>query len=240
MRFVRSHVFNTLFVLWTLTMCLAWLPALLGPRIWTPRGQTLWAQGVMAMLRVIAGINIEIRGRAYLPHGAFVVAAKHQSAWETMIWHIIVNDPAIVMKKELLSIPLYGWYSTKAQMIPVDRKAGAKAMRRMMRAAEAAAAKGRPIIIFPEGTRSAPDQRLPYQPGTMAFYRHLKLPVVPVALNSGLFWPKHTLIKRPGTIVLEFLEPIAPGLAKKDFNIELETRIEEATTRLVAAGQDTL
>jgi len=235
--FIRSHLFNVLLVLWTLAMCIAWLPALLGPRIWTPRGQTLWARGVMAMLRVVAGIDIDIRGRENLPHGAFVLAAKHQSAWETMIWHIIVNDPAIVMKKELLSIPLYGWFSTKAGMIPVDRKAGAKALRRMMRAADAAAAMGRPIIIFPEGTRATPDQGLPYQPGTMAFYRHLKLPVIPVALNSGLFWPKDTFIKQPGTIVLEFLAPIAPGLAKADFNSALKSRIEAATTRLVSEGQ---
>ena len=231
---VRSALFNTLFVLWSVALMVLWLPALPGPRIWTPRGQTFWAKGVMAMLKTIAGIEIEIRGRERLPEGAFVVASKHQSAWDTIIWHIIVDDPAIVMKKELLLIPMYGWYSKKAQMIPVDRKAGAKALRTMMRAAEAATAMGRPLIIFPEGTRSAPGERKPYQPGTMAFYRHLKLPVVPVALNSGLFWSKRTPIKRPGKIILEFLEPIEPGMAKQQFNEELENRIETATANLVA------
>lgn len=236
MTLLRSGLFNTLFVLWTLALCLLWLPALAGPRIWTPRGQTLWARGVMAMLKSIARIEIEIRGRERLPAGAVVIASKHQSAWDTMIWHVIVDDPAIVMKKELLLIPLYGWYSKKAEMIPVDRKAGAKALRTMLRAADEAAAAARPIIIFPEGTRISPGERGPYQPGTLAFYRHLKLPVVPVALNSGLFWSKHTPLKRPGKIVLEFLEPIEPGLAKQPFNDELESRIEAATARLVAEG----
>jgi 1-acyl-sn-glycerol-3-phosphate acyltransferase len=236
---VRSALFNTLFVLWTIVLMVLWLPALLGPRIWTPRGQTFWAKGVMAMLKTIAGIDIEIRGRERLPESAFVVASKHQSAWDTMIWHIIVDDPAIVMKKELLLIPMYGWYSKKAEMIPVDRKAGAKAMRAMLRAAEAATTMGRPLIIFPEGTRSAPGERIPYQPGTMAFYRHLKLPVVPVALNSGLFWSKRTPLKRPGKIILEFLEPIEPGMAKQQFNEELENRIETATAKLVAESGTT-
>ena len=235
---VRSALFNTLFVLWSVVLMVLWLPALLGPRIWTPRGQTFWAKGVMAMLKFIAGIEIEIRGRERLPEGAFVIASKHQSAWDTIIWHIIVDDPAIVMKKELLLIPMYGWYSKKADMIPVDRKAGAKALRTMMRAAEAATTKGRPLIIFPEGTRSAPGERKPYQPGTMAFYRHLKLPVVPVALNSGLFWSKRTSLKRPGKIILEFLEPIEPGMAKLQFNEELENRIETATAKLVAESGD--
>jgi 1-acyl-sn-glycerol-3-phosphate acyltransferase len=235
---LRSALFNILFVLWTATLCFVWLPALLGPRIWTPRGQSIWARGVMAMLKSIARIDIEIRGRERLPAGAVVIASKHQSAWDTMIWHIIVDDPAIVMKKELLLIPLYGWFSKKAGMIPVDRKAGAAALRAMLRAADAAAARGRPIIIFPEGTRSAPGQRLPYQPGAMAFYRHLKLPVAPVALNSGLFWSKHSLLKRPGKIILEFLDPIGQGLAKEDFNAELESRIESATARLVAEGEE--
>jgi len=231
---IRSVLFNTLFVLWTLVSLVVWLPALAGPRIWTPRGQTLWARGVMAMLKYVAGVSYEIRGRERLPDGPVVIASKHQSAWDTIIWHIIVDDPAIVMKKELLQIPMYGWYSTKAKMIPVDRKAGAKAMRTMMRASEAAAAAKRPIIIFPEGTRSAPGERLPYQPGTIAFYRHLKIPVVPVALNSGLFWSKRSPFKHPGKIVLEFLDPIEPGLAKQAFNQELEARIETATARLVA------
>ncbi len=230
---LRSLVFVALFVGWTLVMCLAWLPALAGPRIWTPRGQTVWARGVLWLLRTVAGIDYEIRGRENLPEGACVIAAKHQSAWDTIVWHIFVDDPAIVMKKELLLIPLYGWYSKKARMIPVDRKAGAAALKAMLRAAEAAASLGRPLIIFPEGTRSAPGKRIPYQPGAAALYRHLGLPVVPVAVNSGLRWPKTSYLKTPGTIVLEYLPPIAPGLDKRAFMAELENRIETASERLL-------
>ncbi len=229
----RSFVFVTLFVGWTLVMCLAWLPALAGPRIWTPRGQTVWAKGVLWLLRTVAGIGFEIRGREHLPEGACVIASKHQSAWDTIVWHLFVEDPAIVMKKELLSIPLYGWYSRKARMIPVDRKAGAAALKAMLRAATEAADAGRPLIIFPEGTRSAPGQRIPYQPGAAALYRHLGLPVVPVAVNSGLRWPKTTYLKTPGTIVLEYLDPIEPGSDKRAFMAELEERIETASQRLL-------
>ncbi len=230
---LRSLAFVALFLGWTLLMCLAWLPAIAGPRIWTPRGQTIWARGVLWLLRTVVGIGYEIRGRENLPEGACVIAAKHQSAWDTIVWHLFVDDPAIVMKKELLLIPLYGWYSKKACMIPVDRKAGAAALKAMLRAAEAAASHGRPLIIFPEGTRSAPGKRIPYQPGAAALYRHLGLPVVPVAVNSGLRWPKTTYLKTPGTIVLEYLAPIAPGLDKRAFMAELENRIETASERLL-------
>lgn len=238
MTVLRSILFNIVFFSWTLAMCLLWLPALAGPRIWVPRGQTYWARGVMALLRTVAGVRIEIRGRENLPGGSSVIACKHQSAWETMIWHDIVEDPAIVMKKELLKIPLYGWYSTKAQMIPVDRKAGAKALKAMMRSAEGAASAGRPLIIFPEGTRIAPDDTAAYQPGAVALYRHLKLACVPVAVNSGLFWPKDSFVKQPGTIILEFLEPIQPGLDKRAFSALLAERIDSATERLVAEARN--
>ncbi|HEX9569826.1 MAG TPA: lysophospholipid acyltransferase family protein, partial [Rhodospirillales bacterium] len=186
-------------------------------------------------LERLAGIGYEVRGRERLPEPPCILAVKHQSAWDTLIWHLIADDPAIVMKRELLALPIYGAYCRKTEMIAVDRKAGASAMRAMLEAARAAAAAGRPIVIFPQGTRTAPGTptaAAPYLPGVSALYRGLGLPVVPVALNSGLFWPRRSFLRRPGRIVLEYLEPIPPGLPRAAFMAELEGRIETATRRL--------
>jgi 1-acyl-sn-glycerol-3-phosphate acyltransferase len=141
------------------------------------------------------------------------------------------------MKKELMLIPVYGWLARKQRMIPIDRKAGASALRGLLRAAEAAKGEGRQIVIFPQGTRVAPGADAPYQPGVAALYARLGCPVVPVALNSGCFWPRRSFVKYPGRIVIELLEPIPPGLAKGAFLAELERRIETATARLEAEAR---
>jgi 1-acyl-sn-glycerol-3-phosphate acyltransferase len=228
----RSLLFQLAFWLWSIAMNLAWLPSLaLTPRA-TVIGQTLWAKGVMVLLRLIVGTGIEIRGTR--PTGPVIIASKHQSAWDTMIYHIVVDDPAIVMKRELLHIPVYGWYCRKSRMIPIDRGAGPKALRSLIAGAKRAAAARRPIVVFPQGTRVAPGASRPYLPGVSALYDQLGLPVVPVALNSGLFWPRRSWRRRIGTIVIEFLPPIPPGLARKEFAARLETTIEQTTAALAA------
>ena len=231
---MRALIFQILFTLWTIFMLVFFAFVVLVPRVWVTRVQKWWGIGVMLMLRVLLNIRYEIRGQENLPEGACVVASKHQSIWDTIIWHIILEDPAMVMKKELLSIPIYGWFAIKAKMIPVDRKAGASALKTMLRAADEASSMGRPILIFPEGTRTPVGERGTYQPGVTALYRHLKLPAIPVAVNSGLFWSKEGLSKDGGTIVLEYGPAIPAGLAKKEFMAELENRIETATNRLMA------
>ena len=231
---IRSLAFNTAFYLWTAFMAILWLPALLGPARWTVSGQTLWARGVMGMLRVLAGTRFEIRGGENLPDGPALIASKHQSAWDTIIYHMVLHDPAVIMKQELMWIPVYGWYAKKARMIPINRKGGSSAARGMIRNAKAAVKEGRPIVIFPEGTRVTPGLRAPYRPGIGGLYSQLGVPVIPVALNSGLFWPRRKFIRRPGTIVLEFLSPIAPGLNRADFIAALESRLEPATDALIA------
>jgi len=145
-----------------------------------------------------------------------------------------VENPALILKQELLYIPLYGQYVKKAGMIPIRRSDGPKALRTMLRRASEAVKAGRHLIIFPEGTRAAPGARNPYMPGVAGLYSHLDVPCVPVALNSGLFWPRRKLHRKPGTIIVEFLPPIAPGLDRKTFMTELENRIEGATDRLLA------
>ncbi|NQV20623.1 MAG: 1-acyl-sn-glycerol-3-phosphate acyltransferase [Rhodospirillales bacterium] len=236
MLFLRSLAFNIAFYTWTTFMVFAFLPALLGPARWVVRGQSLWAGGNLWLMKTLIGIDLEVRGRERIPPGPVIIASKHQSAWDTFVYHKLLDDLAIVLKKELLRIPIYGSYCRKTKMIAVDRKGGSKALRAMLQAGREASAQGRPLLIFPEGTRTAPGTTRPYQPGAAAFYRDLKVPVVPVALNSGLFWPRRRFLRRPGTIVLEFLEPIESGLDRKQFTAELERRIEAGTQALVAEG----
>ena len=237
---LRSLLFNTAFYVWTIFSVLICVPLLVLPRLGIVRAQTLWARGVNFLLRTIAGIHVEIRGEENLPRGACLIAAKHQSAWDTLIFHIVLDDPAIVMKRELLWIPIYGWYSLRTNMIAVDRKAGTRALRSMLQQAKARIAEDRPVLIFPQGTRVAPDARtadVPYQAGVAALYSELNVTTVPVAVNSGLFWPRRQFLRRPGTIVLEFLPVLPPGLKRRDFMAALEQRIEPATARLVAEGR---
>jgi len=162
---------------------------------------------------------------------------KHQSAWDTLILHAVFGDFAAVVKRELLLVPFYGWYAARAGSIAIDRKAGASALRRMVAAARPVATQGRPIVIFPEGTRVAPGARLPYQPGVAALYQALALPLVPAAVDSGYFWERRSFVKRPGRIVLEFLDPIPPGWPRRRVMAELERRIETAATGLLREAQ---
>ncbi|HEY7689722.1 MAG TPA: lysophospholipid acyltransferase family protein [Dongiaceae bacterium] len=235
MIFFRSLLFNILFFAWTTIMFVLSLPTLLLPSgaVWA-LGR-LWVQGTLLLLRWVVGLSHEVRGLTHLPAGAALVAAKHQSAWDTLIFSVLLNRPAIVLKQELLRVPLFGWYMRKCRMIPVDRKGRAKALKQMAADARARAAEGRPILIFPEGTRVAPGTHRDYQPGVAALYGALGLPVVPVALNSGLFWGRRSFQKRPGRIVLEFLRPIPAGLERRAFMQELEAAIEAAANRLAAA-----
>jgi 1-acyl-sn-glycerol-3-phosphate acyltransferase len=233
---LRALVFNCVFfVSGTLFLSLA-LPALAMPRRITIQVGVVWFAFVLWALRVICGISHEIRGRENLPATPCIVAAKHQSAWDTLAFLTFLNDAAYVIKKELTRIPVYGWLLTKAAMVPVDRSAGAKALRTMVRTARTRLAEGRSVVIFPEGTRTAPGAHRHYHPGVAALYAQLAVPVVPVALNSGLFWPRRAFIKRPGRIVVEILPPIPPGLSRGDFMRRLESAIEEASARLCKPG----
>ena len=233
---LRSLLFNTAFFLWSTLVQVLFLPSLLFPVAVVAWVQRLWTGGALALLAGICGLRHEIRGLEHLPPGPCIIASKHQSTWDTLIFAVLFHAPGFVVKRELLWIPLFGWYIQRTGCIPIDRKGGASALKRMIAAARDTIGNGRHIIIFPEGTRVAPGERRPYHPGVGALYRQLGVPVVPVALNSGLFWGRRTFLKKPGRITLEFLEPIAPGLSRKDFTAELERRIETASARLLAAA----
>jgi len=233
---LRAALFNLAFYLWTAGIGLLGLPFLLAPRRLVMSFGTLWSKVSLDLLGGIVGLRHEVRGAGNLPRGGCIVAMKHQSAWDTLALPVVLDDPAVVLKRELMLIPLYGWYASRAGAIAVDRKAGAAALKRMVADAKAAAAAGRPIVIFPEGTRTAVGAPPRYQPGVAALYLQLGLPLVPVAVNSGVYWGRRAFLKRPGRIVLEILPAIPPGLTRRDVMAELERRIETATDRLVEEG----
>ncbi len=234
---MRLYFRSALFLIWLAIISVALnigsLPLLLGPRHWVMAAGRLWAHLVLFGLRAIAGLSFEVRGK--LPAGPVLLAVKHFSMWETIAIQALFDDPAIVIKRELLSIPFYGWYCRKMQMIAVDRDAGSRALRGMIASAKAAVAENRPVVIFPEGTRRKIGDAPDYKPGVAALYAALARPCVPVALNSGLYW--QGLLRRPGTVIIEFLEPIPPGLPRQEFMSGLEAEIETATARLIAEGR---
>ena len=234
----RSALFVVFIWVWTGALSLVYLPLLVLPRKFMRPAVQLWLGGTLGALRIIAGLGFELRGRENLPHGPFLVASKHQSAFETFVFHLLLNDPAYILKRELLWIPFFGWYLGKSGVIAIDRSAGTKALKAMVKGAEEAVALGRPVVIFPEGTRAAPGAKLPYHSGVAMLYGALKLPVIPISLNSGLFWRRRGFLKKAGTITIEALPAITPGMDRKAFMAELENRIETATDRLVAEARE--
>lgn len=234
----RSLLFNLLFYVTTTAFVVLGSPLLLAPRRWAMIGLRSHARFELWLLRVIVGTRLEVRGADKLPQGACLVASKHQSAWETFGLIPLFRDPALLMKRELFFIPFHGWFSKKFEMISVDRDKGPAALRRMLREAKLRVAAGREIVIFPEGTRRAPGATPDYKTGVVLLYDALGVPCVPVALNSGLFWPRRSLIRRPGTIIVEFLDPIPPGLGRAEFLHRLEAAIEGASNRLLAEGEN--
>jgi 1-acyl-sn-glycerol-3-phosphate acyltransferase len=229
---LRALAFNLAFFAMTALLGIVALPLLAAPRRRVMQFGRFWAKSVLFLLKAIVGLDGEIRGLDKLPRGPSIIAMKHQSAWDTLILPVVLGDPAIVLKRELLYVPFYGWYAARAGSIAIDRRGGAQALRGMVTAAGHATAAGRPVVIFPEGTRTAPGRRLGYQAGVAALYQALDLPLVPAAVNSGLFWGRRSFVKRPGRITLEFLDPIPPGLGRRELMTQLEDRIETATAAL--------
>ena len=233
----RSLLFNLLFYVTTALYVVLGSPLLFAPRSWAMAALANHARFELFLLRHIVGLKLEVRGHDKLPKTACLVASKHQSAWETFALIPLFRDPALLMKRELFWIPFHGWFSKKFEMIPVDRDKGPAALRAMLRETRKRAVDGREIIIFPEGTRRPPGAPPDYKTGVVLLYEALGIPCVPVALNSGLFWPRRSLLRRPGTIVVEFLEPIPPGLPKAEVLSRLIESIETASNRLLAEAK---
>jgi 1-acyl-sn-glycerol-3-phosphate acyltransferase len=233
----RSLLFNALFYVNITVRMIVALPTILLPYAFLHGVLRRYASSTLWFLRVVCGTDVEWRGRERLPLGPCIVACKHQSLWETFALFMVLSDPTYVLKRELMWLPLFGWLATKARMIPIDRGSHAKALASMIAAARREAARGRQIVIFPEGTRRPPGAKPRYLPGVAFLYAELGLPCVPVALNSGLFWPRRSLRRYPGIVIAEVLDPIPPGLEKREFLARLQGMTEDATARLVAEGQ---
>ncbi len=234
MALIRALAFAAAFYGWSALLSLLMLPFLLGPWRWVSTGMRLWTRGVIGLLQAICGIRVEFRGLDHLPTGPALIAAKHQCMFDTMGPLVVIHDACYVMKSELTRIPVYGWISRKTRMIVVDREGQAKALRGLLTDAKARVAEGRPVVIFPEGSRTAPGERRDYQPGVAGLYRTLGLPCIPMATNSGAHWPAHGFQRIPGTIVFEFLPAIPPGLSREAFMAELQDRVEAASDRLLS------
>jgi 1-acyl-sn-glycerol-3-phosphate acyltransferase len=234
---LRSAVFNLIFYLNLIVFMVLGLPLFVLPRRYSMAALKLWARSSLWLLKIICGTDYEVRGLQHIPEGAVLIAGKHQSFWETFAVLPLLADPCMVLKRELTLIPLFGWFALKFRMIAVARSAGPSAMRDMVKRAKAEVALGRQIVIMPEGTRRGPDDPPDYKPGAAALYALLKIPCVPFGLNAGLFWPRRQFLRRPGTIVIEFLPVLPPGLSRDAFQRQLEEAIETTTARLVAEGR---
>jgi 1-acyl-sn-glycerol-3-phosphate acyltransferase len=234
----RSIVFNVLFYVNIIVRMIIALPAIVLPYSVMLAVLRSYARSSLWLLRVVCGIKVEWRGREKIPSGACLVACKHQSLWETFALYVILDDPTFVLKRELMWLPLFGWLARKSGMIPIDRGGRTTALARMVARARAEIARSRQIVVFPEGTRLAPDAEPRYMPGIAYLYSETDLACVPVALNSGLFWPRRSWLRYHGTVLVEVLDPIAPGLDRRAFLAQLQNVLEEATARLVAEGRE--
>jgi 1-acyl-sn-glycerol-3-phosphate acyltransferase len=230
---LRSLVFTAWIYGLGAVLGVAALPLLLTSRRTAMGAVKLWSRLVIVGLEGIIGAKVEVRGREHLPPGPCLIAAKHQTMFDFIPPFDYLDDPTFVMKKELMRIPVFNWFCSKIGMIVINRDGAAKALRAMVHDAADALAEGRQIIIFPEGTRKAPGDAPDYKPGIAGIYRELNLPCTPLATNSGVVWPAHGFIRRPGKVVFEILPPIQAGLKRATFMALLEDAVEGASARLL-------
>lgn len=234
MQWVRSIIFAALIYIMMAIMAVVFFPiALL-----SPAGASFachsWCRWTMWVASWLLGLNTEVRGTP--PTGAVLVAAKHQSFLDIIMIFHAVPRARFIMKRILLFSPILGQYSWRLGCIPVHRGKKGAAISQMVADVSKAMTTPGQLVIYPQGTRVAPGDVRPYKVGTAVLYEKMELPCVPVAVNTGLYWPKRGVLRRPGTAIVEFLEPIEPGLPKEEFLAELETRIETASDRLLAEG----
>lgn len=233
MTVVRSLAYQLIFLPWTILLSIVYLPLLVfSSRRFMQRCAAFWLESCLFLQRKILGLSFEIKGIENLPPGPAIVASKHQSAWDSMIFHHLLADPAYILKRELLFLPFIGWYLKKTGQVPIDRRAGMKALKQMVEGARQALAEQRQIVIFPEGHRQAPGTAGDYHSGVAMLYAALDAPLIPVALNSGLFWRRNAFIRHSGVITLEVLPALPRALDRKTVVLLLQQRIEIATRAL--------
>lgn len=232
MAFLRSLVFNICFFGWTSLLAIISIPAVFMGKRAVFAILIFWLKSVFFFEKYILGLTYTVKGIENLPPKPYIVAAKHQSAWETMKLHLIFDDPAVVLKQSLMDLPFWGRYAKVMGMIPVERSKGSEALKKMIAHAKTVREEGRPIVIFPQGTRVAVGDQKNYKIGVIRLYEELNIPLVPVALNSGVFWKRNSFTKKPGEITVEILPSIAPGKDGQSLLSQLETDIEKASNHL--------
>lgn len=238
MVFLRSTLFQILFYSITLVMMVGLSPVMLLPRRWGWWIVPVWSNTLLLLMRWVAGLKVELRGQENIPAGGYIVALKHQSAWETVTLIPQFPDPTFILKRELRWIPIFGWYTAKFKQIPINRGKRSEALAAMMISAKEAIDDGRQIMIFPEGTRRPAGAAPKYKYGISHLYKDLACPVLPVAHNAGLYWPRASWLVYPGTVVVEFLPPIEPGLTMDTFHSTLVETIEAASDRLIEEARN--
>ncbi len=231
---VRSVVFNLLFYITFVVLLIVGLPMILGGRRGVFALASAWRAVSVWLLEHICGLKVEYRGLENIPPGGVLIAAKHQSFLETFALLKYAPDFAIILKRQLTYIPLFGLYLIVSKQIAIDRSRGRQALQQIAAAARPVLAAGRQIFIYPEGTRRPPGAPPRYKPGVAAIYVETEAPCLPVAVNTGLFWRRRGFMRRPGVAVIEYLAPIAPGLDRKNFAALLQEAIETACARLNA------
>ncbi|PPC98329.1 MAG: 1-acyl-sn-glycerol-3-phosphate acyltransferase [Hyphomicrobium sp.] len=231
---VRSVIFSLAFYLTTAVFLLAGSWLLLAPRRWAMAGLALHGKTCVALLALICGTRMEVRGAQNIPKSACLIVSKHQSAWETFALIPLFRDPAVVLKDELKWIPFYGWFCVKFEHILVKREKASVALKHMIADAKARVVEQREIVIFPEGTRTVPGAPPDYKPGYVALYEALEIPAVPLALNSGLYWPRRSFMRYPGTIIVECLPALPARLPRAEFRRRLEASLEQSCSELIA------
>ncbi|MEM9634429.1 MAG: 1-acyl-sn-glycerol-3-phosphate acyltransferase [Pseudomonadota bacterium] len=238
MLLLRSTLFQILFYSVTFVEMILFSPVMLLPRSWGWWIVPVWSKTLLLLMRVTVGLKIEVRGKENLPKGGFIAAMKHQSAWETVTLIPLFTSPTFILKRELRWIPIFGWYTAKYKQIPINRGKRSEALAAMMEAAKEAIAEKRQILIFPEGTRRPAGAEPKYKYGIAHLYKDLKCPVVPIAHNAGLYWPRSSWVVYPGTVVVEILPPIEPGLPADQFHKKMVTAIETASDRLIEEARN--
>lgn len=231
---IRSLAFNCLFYVNLMALMVVGLPTLAMPRRYIFKIARIWARSSLWLLKAICGTHVEFRGREHIPAAPFIVAAKHQSVWETFALTLLFDDFCYILKRELTYIPFFGWYLWKSGQIAIDRKSGSSALTQAAVRAQQIFAEQRVLFIFPEGTRRAAGAPPKYKFGVAHIYDVSSVPCLPIALNSGVFWARRSWLRRPGTIVVDVLEPIAPGRDKDVFFNDLQDRLETASEHLIA------
>jgi 1-acyl-sn-glycerol-3-phosphate acyltransferase len=233
---IRSAIFNFVFYAAFIFLMVVGSPCLLLGRAATLGLVRLWARLSVALLRIICGTKLEFRNLHLLPKGPALIAAKHQSFFETFALITVLDDFSFILKKELAALPLFGWYVRASEQIGIDRARRGAVLSQLYREVGHKLSQRRQIVIFPEGTRRTVGAPPAYKPGIAALCARFQLPCTPVALNSGLFWPRRGFLRWPGTVVIEILPAIAPDMPRDEFLPKLQHAIETATSALVAGA----